>query len=103
MSFTEKLLHCYSCKKHFVFAVEAQELRSSQGYPNDPINCPACRRARKTRTSDNVNQNSDFNLHQPMYPVTCSQCGKSVQVHFQPRPGRPIYCSDCRMKIRVSR
>ena len=51
MSFAEKLLHCYTCKKSFTFKVVDQELRSSQGYPNDPVNCPTCRRARKTFSS----------------------------------------------------
>ncbi|MBI2577971.1 MAG: hypothetical protein HYV77_04020 [Candidatus Wildermuthbacteria bacterium] len=30
-----------------------------------------------------------------MYPATCTQCGKATQVPFQPRPERPVYCSDC--------
>jgi CxxC-x17-CxxC domain-containing protein len=102
MMFTEKSLHCYNCKKIFIFTVAAQEYRSSQGYPNDPTNCPTCRRARKTGIS-HVDTNEGYNSHRQMYPVTCTQCGKAVRIPFQPRPGKPIYCSDCQMKVRVGR
>ena len=26
---------------------------------------------------------------------TCAACGKDCQVPFEPRNGRPVYCSDC--------
>ena len=103
MMFTEKSLHCYNCKKLFIFTVAAQEYRSSQGYPNDPTNCPTCRRARKTRISNHANENEEYNLNRQMYPVTCTQCGKAARVSFNPRPGKPIYCLECQMKIRISR
>jgi CxxC-x17-CxxC domain-containing protein len=101
MQFTEKLLHCYNCQKPFIFTVEAQKDRSSQGYPNDPTNCPICRRARKTRTSIQTLENKNYNSHQQLYPVTCSQCRKAIQVSFKPRSDKPFYCSDCQKKIRA--
>jgi CxxC-x17-CxxC domain-containing protein len=101
--FTEKILPCYNCKRHFIFTVEAQELRSSQGYPNDPTNCPTCRRARNTRISNHTSENADHNSPQQTYPITCTQCGKAARVSFNPRPGKPMYCSVCQMKIRVGR
>jgi CxxC-x17-CxxC domain-containing protein len=36
-----------------------------------------------------------------MYPVTCTECGKETQVPFEPRAGRPVYCSDCYHKSRT--
>jgi len=30
-----------------------------------------------------------------LYDSTCSQCGKTAQVPFQPSPDRPVYCQDC--------
>jgi CxxC-x17-CxxC domain-containing protein len=100
MRFTEKLLHCTNCKKDFIFTVENQEYRSFQGYPNDPANCPTCRRARKSISSIQMNTDGDSGSNRQTYPVTCTQCGKAVRVPFQPRPGRPVYCSDCQMKTR---
>ena len=103
MSFTEKLLRCNNCKKDFAFTVASQEFRSSQGYPNDPANCPACRRARKTVSSKQMNADGDLNSDRQMFPVNCTQCGKAIRVPFQPHPGKPLYCGACQMKTRVSR
>jgi CxxC-x17-CxxC domain-containing protein len=33
-----------------------------------------------------------------MFPVKCATCGKDTQVPFEPRSGRPVYCSDCYRK-----
>jgi CxxC-x17-CxxC domain-containing protein len=103
MSFAQKLLHCNNCKKSFTFTVENQELRSSQGYPNDPVNCPSCRRARRPFSSKLENGNGDSRPNRQMFPVTCTLCRKAVRVPFEPRPGKPIYCIDCQMKTRVGR
>ncbi len=46
MGFAEKSLICINCKKHFTFTVEEQKDRSSRGYPNNPVRCLPCRRAR---------------------------------------------------------
>jgi CxxC-x17-CxxC domain-containing protein len=103
MSFAEKLLQCNNCKKNFTFTVESQQNRSSQGYPNDPVMCPACRRARKTYSSKETSTDGVFNPNRQMFPVTCTQCGKAVRVPFQPHPGKPVYCSECQMKTRFGR
>ncbi len=66
MSFAQKLLYCNNCKKNFIFTIEEQERRSSQGYPNDPLTCPTCRRARKTYSSN----------HQRMQMGTSTQIGR---------------------------
>jgi CxxC-x17-CxxC domain-containing protein len=38
-----------------------------------------------------------------MFPAVCADCGKETTVPFEPRQGRPVYCSDCFRKVRVSR
>jgi CxxC-x17-CxxC domain-containing protein len=103
VSFAEKKLYCNNCKNNFVFTVEEQEFRSSRGYPNDPAYCLLCRQARKNKVSAHTNADEDSNSRWQMFPVACTQCGKSVRVPFQPRPGKPVYCSDCQIKIRTVR
>ena len=103
MSFVQKLLHCNNCKKSFTFTVAAQEFRSSQGYPNDPVNCPVCRRARRPFSSKLENGDGGSSPNRQMFPVSCTLCGKTVRVPFEPRPGRPVYCIDCQMKTRVGK
>ena len=34
------------------------------------------------------------------YPAVCAQCGKETEVPFEPRSGRPVYCSDCYRKVK---
>jgi CxxC-x17-CxxC domain-containing protein len=35
-----------------------------------------------------------------MYPAICATCGKECEVPFQPREGRPVYCSECYAEIK---
>jgi CxxC-x17-CxxC domain-containing protein len=81
MGFQDKTLHCADCDTDFTFDVQEQEMFASRGYTNEPKRCPSCREARKS----------------------CAQCGKNTEVPFEPRSDRPVYCSDCYNKIRVSR
>jgi CxxC-x17-CxxC domain-containing protein len=37
-----------------------------------------------------------------MYPAVCAECAKECEVPFEPREGRPVYCSDCYNKIKPS-
>ncbi|MFC2044606.1 CxxC-x17-CxxC domain-containing protein [Chloroflexota bacterium] len=37
-----------------------------------------------------------------MFPVVCAECGKETEVPFEPRGGRPVYCSDCYRKNRAT-
>lgn len=41
---------------------------------------------------------SDRNDRQ-MYDAVCDNCGKACKVPFEPRSGKPVYCSDCFEKM----
>ena len=108
MSFQDKTLTCSDCDKSFTFSVEEQEQFQSRGYTNEPKRCPECRQARKTERSANGggnygNSGSGYSPTRQMFPAVCSDCGKSTSVPFEPRHGRPVYCSDCYRKVRVAR
>jgi CxxC-x17-CxxC domain-containing protein len=103
MSFAEKLLLCVDCAKIFTFTVEEQELHASHGFINVPRRCTSCRKTRKTERNKNESDYEDSNSQRPMFPVTCTQCGKTTRVPFQPREGKPAYCSNCYIKTRVGR
>ena len=30
-----------------------------------------------------------------MFRAVCSECGKDCEIPFEPRDGRPVFCSDC--------
>ena len=105
MSFSEKSLQCSDCAKTFPFTVAEQEVFASKGFTNHPKRCPSCRQERKTRqlaTGTYRSVQPGYRLERKMFPVTCTQCGKSTQVPFEPKDGRPVYCRDC-YNAKVSR
>jgi len=112
MSFQDKSLTCSDCGATFTFSAAEQEQFRSRGYTNEPKRCPECRQTRKSERNSNGgnsygnnygNSNSGYMPGRQMSPATCAECGKATSVPFEPRPGRPVYCSDCYRKVRASR
>jgi len=99
MSFEDKSLQCSDCGATFVFSAEEQEFFQSKGYTNEPKRCPSCRQARKAKHYEN----SSYEPRRQMFPAICAECGKETLVPFEPRGDRPVYCSDCYRKVRLSR
>ena len=97
MSCQDKSIQCSDCGTTFTFSARDQEFFQSKGYTDEPKRCPECRRARKSE------RNGGYEAPRQMFPATCSQCGKSTEVPFQPRGDKPVYCSDCYRKVRPSR
>ncbi len=98
MSFQDKVIQCQDCNADFTFSVEDQEYFSSKGYTNEPKRCPECRQARKTDRNG-----SRYSAPRQMYEATCTECGQTARVPFQPRGDKPVYCSDCFRKVRPAR
>jgi CxxC-x17-CxxC domain-containing protein len=105
MSFQEKSLRCSDCGTSFTFTVHEQERFASRDLTNEPKRCSWCRAARKIVLNKYVSLSGSYGSNQlrQFFPATCAQCGKNTQVPFRPRGGKPIYCSDCYYKVRVSR
>ncbi|OGN95777.1 MAG: zinc-binding protein [Chloroflexi bacterium RBG_13_51_36] len=105
MSFQDKTIQCADCGTDFGFTAGEQEFYQSKGYTNEPKRCPSCRQTRKTERNGNGNGNggNSYGLPRQMFPATCAECGKDTEVPFAPTNGRPVYCSDCYSKVRVSR
>ena len=99
MSFEDKTLRCVDCGASFTFSADEQAFFETKGYTNDPKRCPACREARKAQRYGD----GGLRPRRQMYPVTCAECGKATEVPFEPREGRPVYCSDCYSKVRPPR
>ena len=100
MSFQDKSLQCSDCGATFTFSAEEQELFQSRGYTNEPKRCSSCRQARKSERYGNDGYSR--NTSRQMFPAKCAECGKDTEVPFEPRTGRPVYCSDCYRKARQS-
>jgi CxxC-x17-CxxC domain-containing protein len=101
MSFQDKSIQCSDCGTAFTFSAEEQEFFASKGYTNDPKRCPSCRQARKTERYGS--RGNSYGLPREMFPAICAECGKDTEVPFEPHDGRPVYCSDCYSKVRLTR
>ena len=101
MSFQDKSIQCTDCGTTFTFSAEEQEFFASKGYTNEPKRCPACREARKSERYGNSGYGS--RARSQMFPAVCAQCGKTTEVPFEPREGRPVYCSDCYRKVKATK
>jgi CxxC-x17-CxxC domain-containing protein len=99
MSFQDKSLQCSDCGQEFIFTAGEQEFYASRGLQNEPKRCPECRRARKSERY----ANGGYKSRRQMFPAICASCGKDTEVPFEPRDDRPVYCSDCYAKVRLSR
>ncbi|MFC2008218.1 CxxC-x17-CxxC domain-containing protein [Chloroflexota bacterium] len=107
MSFEDKSFQCSDCGNTYIFSAGEQEAFASRGYTNAPKRCPSCRQERKERQYGNSgnsygNDGYSYRPRRQMFPAVCAQCGKNTQVPFQPREGRPVYCSDCYNAVRLS-
>jgi CxxC-x17-CxxC domain-containing protein len=108
MSYEDKSIRCSDCGTTFTFSAQEQEQFASRGYTNEPKRCPSCRQARKAQqfgSNGTSYRSGNYSYSSPrqMFPVKCSECGKDTEVPFEPRTGRPVYCSDCYRKVRGSR
>ncbi len=108
MNYQDKSIKCSDCEATFTFSAGEQEQFASRGYTNEPKRCPSCRQTRKVRQFGNggtSHRNSSFSTptQREMFPATCSECGRDTKVPFEPRNGRPVYCSECYSKVRISR
>jgi len=91
------------CGSTFVFDAQEQELFQTRGYTNEPKRCPSCREARRAeRRGFGGSGYNGYQTRREMFPAVCAQCGKDTQVPFQPRQGRPVYCSDCFSRMQSS-
>ena len=105
MSYTDKTLVCADCAKSFTFSISEQEQFASRGFVNEPKRCTECRETRRQhRGSSSFGGQSSYGSQgqRAMFPAVCASCSKQTQVPFEPRNGRPVYCSNCYSRVRVT-
>ncbi len=98
----DKSLTCVECGASFIFSASEQEFFANKGFTNEPKRCPECRESRKQQRRGSYSSGGGGGWgsggsrgQREMFPATCASCGKDTQVPFEPRDGRPVYCSDC--------
>lgn len=82
--YEDKTLVCKDCGSEFIFTAGEQEFFAAKGLANEPKRCKNCRDSKKNGRGERV-----------MYTAVCAVCGGEAKVPFEPREGRPVYCSDC--------
>ena len=104
MAYQDKQIQCSDCGASFAFTASEQELFASRGYTNEPRRCPTCRAARRSeRGGTSTGFGGGYKSQRQMYPAVCAQCGKETEVPFEPRQGRPVYCSACYSKSKLAK
>jgi len=107
--YTDETLSCVDCNSQFIFSSGEQQFFASKGFQNKPNRCPECRSARKAQrgaggaggggsfagASGNGGAGGARGAAREMFQTTCSQCGQTAEVPFQPRGDKPVYCRDC--------
>ena len=89
--YEDKTLVCKECGNEFIFTAGEQEFYAEKGFVNEPQRCKACRDAKRgSRSGGEVEY----------FTAVCDSCGGEARVKFQPREGRPVYCSECFAKMR---
>jgi CxxC-x17-CxxC domain-containing protein len=105
----DKSLICFDCGASYAFTVEEQQAFHAKGHMHPPKRCPACRATRAARRPERYSADREklptfvSSGTRQMYTIICSECGKETQVPFEPRAGRPVYCSDCYHKSRIGK
>lgn len=99
MGFADKTLQCADCGAQFTFTAEEQEFYAGRGYTNEPKRCPACREAKRAQHNGS---SRGYSSSRQMHAAVCAECGKECEVPFEPREGKPVYCSECYSKIKLS-
>lgn len=97
MAFEDKQLTCRECGTSFAFTAGEQEFYQARGLLNEPTRCPACRTARRSQRGQGGGGGP-----RTMHQAVCANCGQTAMVPFEPRLGRPVYCSDCFSTMRGS-
>lgn len=94
MPYSDITLSCRDCGRSFVFTASEQEFYAEKGFTNQPGRCADCRSQRKASGGFGGGGRRSSGPRE-MHEATCSACGKTCQVPFQPSGEKPVYCSDC--------
>jgi CxxC-x17-CxxC domain-containing protein len=109
VSYADKTLNCRDCGTAFIFTEGEQAFYAQKGFTNEPGRCPECRSARKTRMGGGGGGGMAYDSDRgyggggggyqraprQMFTTTCSSCGGTATVPFEPRGDKPVYCSAC--------
>jgi CxxC-x17-CxxC domain-containing protein len=101
--YADEMLNCVDCGRQFVFSSGEQEFYAQKGFQNKPNRCPDCRQARKAMRSGSGSNGGAGGgggadrggRPREMFTATCSNCGGTAEVPFNPRGDKPVYCRDC--------
>jgi CxxC-x17-CxxC domain-containing protein len=96
MNFTETTLQCPDCGTSFAFRAVKQDLFAGKSSAGGPKRCPLCAAARRIQSGDTGSNSMGYQgASRQMFSATCASCHRDTKVPFEPRSGRPIYCSSC--------
>lgn len=103
MEFRDKVLRCIDCNEEFIFSAGEQVFFADKGLQNEPKRCKPCKVKKNERIAANTQvQANDVQREKVVVSIKCALCGIDTTVPFKPTQGRPVYCRDCFLRMRVS-
>jgi CxxC-x17-CxxC domain-containing protein len=102
VTYQDRQIQCVECGNPFTFTAREQEFFASKGYTNEPKRCLNCRQSRRAQRGGTEGGTTNGAPRQ-MFTAVCAQCGKECEVPFEPRQGKPVYCSECFASVRATR
>ncbi len=100
MTLADKTMTCKDCGAQFIWTMGEQTFYQERGLLHEPARCPECRATRKRDRVQTDGGAPSAAATRQMFTVTCDSCGIQTQVPFEPRQGRPVYCSTCFATVR---
>jgi len=108
VAFADKILRCRGCGAEFIWTAGEQQFYQLKGLLNEPGRCPECRALRKaermqaTGVASAPLATAETRPRRELHPAICAECGVSTMVPFVPRGDKPVYCSSCFDRIRMT-
>jgi CxxC-x17-CxxC domain-containing protein len=87
---------CVDCRSEFIHDASAQIFYDSRGW-TPPKRCPECRARKRVRMGDPPY------VPQEQHIITCSECGRTAAVPFEPDTSRAVFCPPCYSARRENR
>lgn len=122
---SDRTLTCRDCGQEFVFTQGEQEFYQQRGFsdPQRCGTCRQARKTQRNAGGSSYSDSGSggggysggssygssggndggygsdrggfSSAPRQLFSATCSECGQTTEVPFNPAPGKPVYCRDC--------
>ena len=92
---------CIDCAQEFIWTAGEQVFFREKNLLNPPKRCKECKKAKNRRLEAIELAHTTGQPHKIEVRADCARCSTSTTVPFYPSQGRPVYCRQCFIEIKV--